>query len=63
MPINTENDRVEVYKGADDFWHWRRVDTNNGKILSISSEGYVNQSYAAEAAEAYNVGVPIVEHG
>jgi hypothetical protein len=59
VSINTENDKVEVYQGLDGDWWWRRVDTTNGKIVSQSSEGYTNQSYAMEAAAAYNPGVAV----
>jgi uncharacterized protein YegP (UPF0339 family) len=59
--INTENDQVEVFHDAHQQFRWRRIDTDNGKIVSQSSESYVNAGYAHEAAEAYNVGVEVVD--
>lgn len=60
MPIKPENDEVEVYKDASGEYRWRRVDGDNGRILYGSSESYVKGSYAEEAAEAYNPGIPVV---
>ena len=54
MTINTSNDRVEVYEDAEGMWRWRRKDNANGKIVSVSGEGYTDRTYAEDAAIAYN---------
>ena len=59
MSINPKNDEVEIYRDRNDEYRWRRIDGDNGKILYASSEGYVKGSYAEEAAEVYNPGIPI----
>lgn len=55
--MNAANDQVEVWE-AKDGWRWRRVDTDNGNIVSESGEGYVDRSYALEAAVELNPGIP-----
>lgn len=52
------NDYVEVYEGEDGTFYWRRVDSQNGRIVAVSGEGYVNEGYAQVAAGAYCPGVP-----
>jgi uncharacterized protein YegP (UPF0339 family) len=52
--INTRNDRVEVYADAEGMWRWRRIDGDNGKIVSVSGEGYTDRGYCIDAAMAYN---------
>jgi uncharacterized protein YegP (UPF0339 family) len=54
MNPNPDNDRVEVYRDAAGEYRWRRVDGDNGRIVSVSSEGYANGSYAMLAARSYN---------
>lgn len=66
MSINTDNDIVEVFKSEDNGnYYWHRKDGQNGNIVSRNADGdgYVDQSYAIEAAEAYNPGVTVVTIG
>lgn len=52
--IDPTNDTVEVYEDEEGMFRWHRIDGDNGRIVSDSAEGYVNESYAYKAAEAYN---------
>jgi uncharacterized protein YegP (UPF0339 family) len=56
MPANPnpENDFVEVYRDEAGAWRWRRVDGDNGRIVSAATEGYADRLYATRAAAAYN---------
>lgn len=59
MNINPENDEVEVFKDASGEYRWRRVDGDNGRIISVSSESYTRKNYAEQAAAAYNPGLEV----
>lgn len=52
--IDPTNDYVQVYEDTEGMYRWRRVDKGNGRIVSVSGEGYVSHEYAYEAARAYN---------
>jgi uncharacterized protein YegP (UPF0339 family) len=36
-------DKVNVYKGRDSLWRWKRI-APNGKIVGASTEGYTNKA-------------------
>jgi uncharacterized protein YegP (UPF0339 family) len=61
--INTANDRVEVFEDVEGLYRWRRVDMDNGRIVSVSGDGYVNAQYAEEAAAAYNQDLDVYGEG
>jgi len=61
--INTMNDKVEVFEDIEGLFRWRRVDMDNGRIVSVSGEGYVNAQYAEEAAAAYNQDLDVYGEG
>lgn len=42
-------DRVRVYRDAKGEWRWQAIARNN-EVVADSGEGYVDQSWAAEAA-------------
>lgn len=47
--MTVEAKRVELYEDAKGEHRWRAKDTN-GRIVADSGEGYVNRSFASEAA-------------
>jgi uncharacterized protein YegP (UPF0339 family) len=46
-------DRVSVYRDAEDKWRWRRQ-SENGKIVSTSGEGYESREHALKMAGDLN---------
>lgn len=56
--MSRETDRVEVFRGDDGDWYWRRIATN-GEELSRSSEGYQEQGEAVHMAGTVNKGIGI----
>lgn len=53
-------DTVEVYKDADGEYRWRRQ-SENGRIVSVSGEGYINKEHAVRMATELNVGAEVKE--
>ena len=47
------NDHVETFKDEQGQYRWRRQSTN-GRIVSVSGEGFDDESYAVESAHRYN---------
>lgn len=58
--IDVSNDSVAIFQDLLGQWRWHRVDNDNGKIVAISGQGYSSESYAIEAARAYNVGAEVL---
>lgn len=52
-------DKVTVYKDNAGEWRWKRQ-SENGEVVSTSSEGYVDKRYALLQAERLNDIVEIV---
>lgn len=48
--MNNKQPRLEIYNAGRSGWRWRVV-ANNGKILSVSSEGYTRKRGAVNSAE------------
>lgn len=49
-------DKVIVYQNVVGEWHWHRED-ENGKVVSLSENGYVEKKYAIQAATLTNLDV------
>lgn len=52
-------DRVRVFQDAKGEWRWQALARNN-EIVATSGEGYVEQSWASEAATRAFPGVRIL---
>lgn len=50
---------VEVYRGADRAYYWRRV-AGNGQITATGSEGFTRRWSAKRSARREYPGVPLV---
>lgn len=50
-------DRVEIFRGIDAQFRWRRIATNN-QLVSGSEEGFTSKSWAERSAHTYNSDVP-----
>ena len=50
-------DNIEVFKDLTEQWRWRRK-SENGQVVAISGEGYVNLSHAIKMAHDVNGDLP-----
>jgi uncharacterized protein YegP (UPF0339 family) len=48
-------DRVKVFRDEKGEWRWQRS-AANGKVVSVSGEGYRDKEYAIDMAEQLNPG-------
>ena len=51
---------VYVYRGLDDQWYWRKVETHNGKKVADGGEGFTRKWSAKRAARRANPSVTVV---
>lgn len=51
---DSNGDKWELYKDANNDWRWRRTATN-GKIVGASTEGYSNRSDCVDNARRNNM--------